>query len=159
MKEILIIAGIFFVIQLINVILNTLKTLIMAKTDNKHASAIINAITYGFYTIVVQQVANLDLAITVSVTIITNIIGVYISYNIMHKTRKDNLWKIEIVNKHSDKLNYIENHLTKYEIPFVRVTDKVLNVYSYSQTDSTTVKSLIEEYKCKYNITVIEKTL
>ena len=159
MKEILTIAGMFFIIQLINVILNTLKTLIMAKTDNKHASAIINAITFGFYTIVVQQVANLDLAITISVTIITNIIGVYISYGIMHKTRKDNLWKIEIVSKYPGRLDCIERYLTKYEIPFVRITDKVLNVYSYNQTDSITVKSLIENYSCKYNITVIEKML
>ena len=68
---------IFFLCSLINVMLSTLKTILTVKAS-KGIATLINAITYGFYAIVVKQLASLDLITTVSVTIITNIIGVYV---------------------------------------------------------------------------------
>ena len=67
--------GIFFICSLINVMLSTCKTVLTIKAT-KGVATLINACTFGFYAIVVKQLASFDLIYTVSVTIITNIIGV-----------------------------------------------------------------------------------
>lgn len=150
---------IFFVLQLVNVILNTLKTLIMAKTESKHASAVINAVTFGFYTAVVQQVATVDLYITIPVTVVTNIIGVYISYWLMNKCKKSSLWRIEIFVKKSNHMNEIMTALDENGVENVIVNDRLLNVYGYCEKDSVITKKLIEKYNCKYNVIEIGKSL
>ena len=84
----------FFVCQLINVALNTAKTIIMHK-EEKISSSLINAITFGFYAIIVVMTASaLPLWITIVITIITNLIGVYLSMWILEKFKKDKLWEI-----------------------------------------------------------------
>lgn len=159
MEKILQTVVIFFILQLVNVILNTLKTLIMAKTDSKHASAIINAVTFGFYTAVVQQVATVDLYITIPVTVITNIIGVYISYWLMNKCKKSSLWRIEIFVKKPNHMNEIMKALDENGVENAVVNDRLLNVYSYCEKDSIITKNLIEKYNCKYNVIEIGKSL
>ena len=71
---------IFTVCSLVNVILSTMKTILTVRST-KVVASIINAVTYGFYAIVVKQLASLDLTVTVIVTIVTNLIGVYFSIN------------------------------------------------------------------------------
>ncbi len=155
MKETIMTIATFFALQLINVILNTLKALIMAKTDNRHSSAIINAITFGFYVAVVQQIGSLPLTYTIPVTMITNIIGVYVSYAIMAKVKKDNLWKVEIYSK--TRMESIVNELYEYTIPFVQITPQVVTAYVYTQSESHEVSRIIKDHGAKYNITEITK--
>ena len=83
----------FVVCSLINVILSTLKTLIMVNAG-RNSAIIINAVCYGFYTLVVKQLASVDYITAVVVTIITNIIGVWASYKIMDVFSKDKVWRI-----------------------------------------------------------------
>lgn len=157
MQIILITIGIFFLLQTINVILNTLKTLVMTRTDNPHISAVVNAITFGFYTLIVKQVATLDLSITVIVTIVTNIIGVYISYAIMNKARRDDLWKIEIFS--ASRMQEVVAGLTTAQIAFTPINEKVAIAYAYTQKESTVVKEIICKTSAKYNVTVVTKRL
>ena len=84
---------IFCVCSLINVILSTLKTLIMVNAGEK-MSILINAICYGFYTLVVKQLTSVDYITAVVVTILANIVGVWISYRIMDLFKKDKIWRI-----------------------------------------------------------------
>jgi hypothetical protein len=98
----------FFVCQLINVALNTAKTIIMHK-EEKVSSSLINAITFGFYAIIVVMTASaLPLWITIVITIITNLIGVYLSMWILEKFKKDSLWEITatVLNDNND-IDYI----------------------------------------------------
>ena len=83
---------IFTVCSLVNVILSTMKTILTVRST-KVVASIINAVTYGFYAIVVKQLASLDLTVTVIVTIATNLVGVYLSMWLMDKMKKDCLWK------------------------------------------------------------------
>lgn len=149
---------IFFVLQLVNVIFNTLKTLVMSKTDSKHAAAAINAITFAFYTAVVQQTARLDLVITIPVTAVTNIIGVYISYWILGKIRKDQLWKVEVYAKNAIGLG---EKCDLWEIGYTYLANNVINVYCYTQAQSKLIADWIKEQpkhmNVHYNITVINK--
>ena len=146
-------------LQLINVILNTFKTLIMAKTDNPHASAVINAVTYGFYTAVVQQVAQVSLMVTIPVTIATNIVGVYVSYWLMSKARKDSLWRIETYIKRPEYMPDIQKQLSDNDIQFLPIENNLIIIYSYCQKESAIVRDVLKKYNCKYNVLEIGKTL
>ena len=60
---------IFIVCSLVNVILSTLKTLIMVNAG-RGSAIIINAVCYGFYTLVVKQLSSVDYITAVIVTIL-----------------------------------------------------------------------------------------
>jgi len=69
---------IFFIITLVNVILSTVKSILTVKASRKVA-ALINAIAYGFYAMVVKQMATVSTSTVVIVTVLCNLIGVYFS--------------------------------------------------------------------------------
>lgn len=141
---------IFIVCSLINVILSTLKTLIMVNAG-RGSAIIINAICYGFYTLVVKQLTSVDYVTAVLVTIGANIVGVWISYKIMDLFKKDKLWliKITIPIKYFDYVfkdlsnNSISN--TYYDVGKYCVID----CYCETQEDSQKVIDICRKYKGK----------
>ena len=152
---------IFTVCSLVNVILSTMKTLLTVRST-KVVASIINAVTYGFYAIVVKQLASLDLTVTVIVTIATNLIGVYLSMWLMDKMKKDCLWKISVTTKDKSIVKKIENFDIEYTlspIQYKKETYYSIEIFSKNQKDSTIIKNILNEYKVKYNVTEITKTL
>lgn len=150
---------IFFICSLINVILSTLKTILTVKAS-KGVATIINAITYGFYAIVVKQLASLDLITTVTVTIVTNIIGVYVSMWLLEKTKKDCLWKISVTTKDNTLVEKLEKFSISYvmnPVQYKKQTYYNIDVFSENQKDSSIIENILKEYKVKYNITEINK--
>lgn len=150
---------VFFICSLINVMLSTLKTILTVKAS-KGVATIINAITYGFYAIVVKQLANLDLITTVTVTIITNIIGVYVSMWLLEKTKKDCLWKISVTTKDNTLVEKLEKFSISYVMNPVQYKKQIyynIDVFSENQKDSSIIENILKEYKVKYNITEINK--
>ena len=152
---------IFTVCSLVNVILSTMKTILTVRST-KVVASVINAVTYGFYAIVVKQLASLDLTVTVIVTIATNLIGVYISMWIMDKMKKDCLWKISVTTKDKSIVKKIENFDIEYTmspIQYKKETYYSIEIFSKNQKDSSIIKNILNEYKVKYNVTEITKTL
>ena len=152
---------IFTVCSLVNVILSTMKTILTVRST-KVVASVINAVTYGFYAIVVKQLASLDLIVTVIVTIATNLIGVYLSMWLMDKMKKDCLWKISVTTKDKSIVKKIENFDIEYTlspIQYKKETYYSIEIFSKNQKDSTIVKNILNEYKVKYNVTEITKTL
>lgn len=150
---------IFFICSLINVMLSTLKTILTVKAS-KGVATIINAITYGFYAIVVKQLASLDLITTVTVTIITNIIGVYVSMWLLERTKKDCLWKISVTTKDNTLVEKLEKFSISYvmnPVQYKKQTYYNIDVFSENQEDSSIIENILKEYKVKYNITEINK--
>ena len=150
---------IFFICSLINVMLSTLKTILKVKAS-KGVATIINAITYGFYAIVVKQLASLDLITTVTVTIITNIIGVYVSMWLLERTKKDCLWKISVTTKDNTLVEKLEKFSISYvmnPVQYKKQTYYNIDVFSENQKDSSIIENILKEYKVKYNITEINK--
>lgn len=86
----------FFIISLINVILSSTKSICTVRYG-RGVNVLTNVIAYSFYTVVVKQTADLPLVITVISTAIANALGVWLSYLILDKIRKDRLWKVEVV--------------------------------------------------------------
>ena len=152
---------IFTVCSLVNVILSTMKTILTVRST-KVVASVINAVTYGFYAIVVKQLASLDLTVTVIVTIATNLIGVYISMWLMDKMKKDCLWKISVTTKDKSIAKKIENFDIEYTlspIQYKKETYYSIEIFSKNQKDSSIIKNILNEYKVKYNVTEITKTL
>ena len=152
---------IFTVCSLVNVILSTMKTILTVRST-KIVASVINAVTYGFYAIVVKQLASLDLTVTVIVTIATNLIGVYLSMWLMDKMKKDCLWKISITTKDKSIVKKIENFDIEYTlspIQYKKETYYSIEIFSKNQKDSSIIKNILNEYKVKYNVTEITKTL
>lgn len=150
---------IFFICSLINVMLSTLKTILTVKAS-KGVATIINAMTYGFYAIVVKQLASLDLITTVTVTIVTNIIGVYVSMWLLEKTKKDCLWKISVTTKDNTLVEKLEKFSISYvmnPVQYKKQTYYNIDVFSENQKDSSIIENILKEYKVKYNITEINK--
>ena len=146
----------FVVCQFINVALNTAKTIIMHK-EEKISSSVINAITYGFYAIIVVMTASaLPLWITIIITIITNLIGVYGSMWVLERFKKDSLWEITAtIEDNQHKLEYVCDCLVKENIKFniLRTWDNkemVFHIYSENQNQSAYIKKVLDGICAKY---------
>lgn len=143
----------FIVLNVVNVIIQTVKSIATIKCG-KTMAAIVNAIAYGLYTVVVvYTVCDLPLWLKVIVVGAANLIGVYIVKYFEEKGRKDKLWKVEatVSAQYAERLhnelsvvklshNYIDN-IGKYVI---------FNVYCETQADSIEAKKLLDYYHAKY---------
>lgn len=152
----------FVICQFINVALNTAKTIIMHK-EEKISSSIINAITYGFYAIIVVMTASaLPLWVTIVITIVTNLIGVYGSMWLLERFKKDSLWEI-VANIKVDnvELSNFENYLSANDISYNLVklygcdisdgkTPFTAHIYSASQRESEKIKFILNKLNAKY---------
>ena len=144
---------IFIVLNIFNVILQTVKSICTVKCG-KTVAAIVNAVAYGLYTVVIVFTnADLPLIQKVLVVALSNLIGVYVVKWFEEKKRKEMLWKVEftVLGKNTSAVanlldlahiphNYIEN-VGKYTI---------FNTYCATQKQSESVKEIIKEYNAKY---------
>jgi uncharacterized protein YebE (UPF0316 family) len=143
---------IFIVLNILNVVIQTIKSIATVKCD-KVIAAIINAIAYGLYTVVtVYMLCSLPLAWKAFIVAMCNLVGVYVVKWAEEKSRKDKLWKVEAtVNPiHLDKL---KNIFEKNGIPFSYIDVNkyvIFNLYCATQKDSHFVKSVLDHYEAKY---------
>ena len=156
---------IFFIITLVNVILSTVKSILTVKASRKVA-ALINAIAYGFYAMVVKQMATVSTSTVVIVTVLCNLIGVYFSMWLLEKFKKDVLWKITVIPKTDAtdtlKAKLIENGLgfNFYPINTKYGLQTGFDIFSATQEESKIIKSILQEVgMIKYHIIEIDKQL
>jgi hypothetical protein len=123
-------------------------------------SILINAICYGFYMLIVKQVADVDYATAVIVTILANVVGVWISYRIMDLFKKDKLWRITVTLKDKKALDECVKNLEKYNIGFTPIEKtNSIDIYSYNQKESAIIKNILGNYDYKYFIQEMAKNL
>jgi uncharacterized protein YebE (UPF0316 family) len=145
----------FLVAQLLNVILSTLKSVITIK-GGKGLAAVSNAIAYGFNTIVIKVIADVDMWVAVVISIVCNLVGVYFALWLTEKMRKDQLWKITVTVPTENFESLIEN-LKENNISFISYETygekyKVLDVFSKHKKESKIIRNLFNMYKAKYTI-------
>lgn len=144
----------FIVLSVINVILQTIKSLATIKCG-KGIASLINAIAYGLYTIVtVYTMCELPLLVKALIVAITNLIGVFIVKSIEEKMRKDKLWKIEVTARECLTCGIVEA-LTAHNIPYNYVQNadssvSLFNIYCATQRESAEVKKIIDRFQVKY---------
>ena len=148
----------FVVCQFINVALNTAKTIIMHK-EEKVSSAVINAITYGFYAIIVVMTASaLPLWITIVISALTNLIGVYGSMWLLERFKRDSLWEIVATVQNTEMDNYkqfLNLIFTREQISFNCMEtnmkgEYVYHIYSENQKQSNIIKKALSGTNAKY---------
>ena len=149
MEYLTISAGIFFLMQFINVVLSTMKTILTVKA-NKHVAMLINTVTYTFYSGVVKLLTEQPMVIVLAVTFLTNMIGVYLALYILEKTRKDVLWKVEVTVK-NEVAEELHNRMEDVPHSYIEVGKNTLfNFYCDTQKESAKVKEIVKHYNAKY---------
>lgn len=152
---------VFGLFQLVNVVLGTLRSICTIKS-NKHVGMILNVISFTFYAAVVKMTGTQEMWYILTITAITNCIGFYFANWIFHKTQKDKLWRISITVMRPSKKEFICNKLTNYNIAYTEmmaVKSCIIDVFSYTQGESTLIKEIIKSCNVKYSIIEIDKKL
>lgn len=153
---------VFIIASLINVILSTLKSVITVK-GGRFIACIINAISYGFNTVVIKSITDVDLWLAVVITIASNLVGVYVALTIIRRFEKERLWKITVTVP-SENLHELKHDLHDCDIAFITYETsyekyKVVDIFSNNKNESRTVKTLLAKYKVKYTISANVGTL
>lgn len=144
---------VFVLLNVVNVIIQTVKSIATIKCGAWSAAAI-NAIAYGLYTVVVVYMNADGLGILWKAIIIgvANLFGVYIVKLIEQKKRKDKLWKVECtVNRSQTSL--LDGALEKAQIPhnyLIAGRYSIFNCYCATQKQSEIVKDILAKYNAKY---------
>lgn len=146
----------FIVMNIINVVIQTVKSLATIKCG-KIAAAIVNAIAYGLYTyIVVLTMCDLPLLAKCLIVAGANFVGVFVVKLIEEKARKDKLWKVEctIPVNQVERLKILFNQYAT-DIPYNYIDIQkycIFNFYCATQAQSATVKTLLEQgnFNAKY---------
>ena len=148
-KELLII---FIVLNIVNVIIQTVKSIATIKCGKGMAS-VVNAIAYGLYTVVVvYTVCDLPLWLKVVVVGLCNLVGVFCVKWGEEKARKDKLWKVEATVKPCE-FEAIKTYCEVADLPFSYIDiDKYIlfNFYCATQKESAIVKDLLDKHNAKY---------
>lgn len=147
---------IFVVLNVVNVILQTVKSLVTNKGD-KYSASIMNAIAYGLYTVVlVYMTCELSTVTKAIVVGGCNLVGVYIVKSLEEKTAKKKIYKVEftVTKKEKEKILSAEklNHYNIIEIGNMYI----FNFYLDNKADLKNTKEIINRYNGKYIVTVGE---
>lgn len=146
---------VFFVLNALNVIIQTINTLCTIKC-RKVVAALANAITFGFYTVVLVYMVCDDLStITKAVVVgICNFIGVYVVKLIEERIQKEKLWKVELTideqyfpqfSQELKNLNISHNFIQAICGHYA-----IFNIYCYTKADSKMIRQLAEQFNAKY---------
>ena len=143
----------FIILNVVNVIAQTVRSLATIKCG-KGVAALVNALTYGLYTVVVvYTVCELPLWFKVAVVAFCNLVGVFVVKWGEEKARKDKLWEVRgtlttpanwvAVCKDLDAANIPYNYIdvNKYII---------FNCYCATQADSAKIKKILNDWEMKY---------
>ena len=142
----------FIVMSIVNVIIQTVKSIATIKCG-KLAAAVINAVAYGRYTYVIVLTANdsIDLLAKCFIVAGCNFVGVYVVKFFEEKARKDKLWKVEatIPAKYQSAV-----HFDLKDIPHNYIEGvgnyTLFNFYCATQAESAKVRDIINQYEAKY---------
>lgn len=147
---------VFIVLNIVNVMLQTFKTL-STVNGGKWYAAIMNAVAYGFYTVVViYMLCDLPTLVKALVVGLCNLVGVYVVKDIEERRTKDKLWKIEFAVKNCC-VNAIEEQLKLEDIPYNLVVMPkeyvTFNAFCQTRAESDKIKVIINQYGAKYCVT------
>lgn len=133
---------IFIVLSIVNVILNTIKSIVTVN-GGKFSAALINAITFFVYTyVIIYTNCELPMLTKAIITGVINFIGVYIVKWIEEKARKDKLWLVKITIPSEDNQK-VKDILKENDIPYSYYDIEKYYVFDcYCNTQKDTLKVL-----------------
>lgn len=145
----------FIVLNVVNVILQTIKSLATVKCG-KCMAALINALAYGLYTVVlVYTVCELPLFVKAGVVAVCNLIGVFIVKWLEEKVQKDKLWKVEMTVPKGEQVALM-NEFDRNDISFNSTTSykwAMFNCYCPTKQESHIVREIGKKHGAKFFVT------
>lgn len=143
---------VFIVLNVVNVILQTVKSLVTNK-GNKWTAALINAVAYGLYTVVlVYMTCPLSTAAKAVIVGGCNLIGVFVVKHLEEKTAKRRIFKIEFtVDSITRDIMLTAEALEHFN--YINVGDMTIFNFYVEKCELKKIKTLVEKYKGKYIIT------
>ena len=141
----------FVVLNILNVIIQTAKSLLTIK-GNKWVASISNAVAYAFYTVVlVYTMSDLPLVTKCVVVGLCNLIGVFVVKIIEEKMRKDKLWEIKLtIKKGAEKEMIKDLKEKKVSFNYIDINKYILfNCYAPTQTETAIIKRIAGKYNAK----------
>lgn len=142
---------IFILANIINVVIQTVKSICTIKCG-KWSAAIINALAYGFYTyIVILMSADLPLLAKCVIIGLCNLVGVYVVKAIEEKMRKDKLWKVECTIP-TEYTTAVDFDLKAIPHSYITISTKhtLFNFYCATQSETQKVMDITKQYNAKY---------
>lgn len=140
---------IFIILNIVNVIIQTIKSIATIKCG-KGMAALVNAVAYGLYTVVVvYTVCDLPLWLKVLVVGVCNLVGVFFVKWGEEKARKNKLWKIEA----TFNREYLDTIHKSVAIPhsYIDIGSHVIfNFYTENKRQSAIVANIVKKYNGKY---------
>ena len=145
----------FVILNVLNVIIQTAKSIVTIKCG-KGIAALVNAIAYGLYTVVLVYM-NCDIPLWEKVIVVgsANLIGVYIVKFFEEKSKKDKLWKIEF----SLKNGYFNSAVDELNINDISYNSSIFGEYvtitafANTQEETKIINNIVKKYNAKYFIT------
>ena len=153
----------FILLQIINVILSTIKSIILIK-GYKWASILANTIYFGVYTAVLKQLTMIDnIWSLIIITMLANFFGTWIGIIITNKVRKADLWTIATVVKKEYLKDYkkaLNDAKIKY-ISYQTTWDEcaAIDIFSENRSQSKVIKDILIKFKAKYSIQTSHRDL
>lgn len=143
----------FIVLSVLNVILNTIKSIVTVK-GGALSAALVNGITFFVYTyVIIFTNCELNMHLKAIITAVVNIVGVYVVKLIEKKARKDKLWKVEMTIP-TQYLEAVDFDLADIPHSYIKISNKhtLFNFYCATQKETTKVKEIVNQYGAKYFI-------
>lgn len=152
--------AIFAILQVANVILSVMKSIIQVK-GTKIMASVFNAVYFSLYVIIVMyMVADMNVWAKIAITFAANLIGTYIAMTILEKMRKDRLWKIEATIGTSDA-EILHKELSAISHSYIIITDKktLFTFYCATKEESKKVRDALKKRNARYFVSENEKNL
>lgn len=143
----------FIVLSILNVILNTIKSIVTVK-GSPFVASLVNGLTFFVYTyVIIFTNCELNMHLKAIITAVVNIIGVYIVKLIEEKARKDKMWKIEMTIP-TQYLEAVDYDLAEIPHNYIKISEKhtLFNFYCATQKETIKVKEIVNQYGAKYFI-------
>lgn len=144
----------FVLIQLLTVLISTLRT-ILTVSASKEVASLINAFGYTLGAVLTKYIANTDFLIVIVSTFLTNLFGVYIAKIIIEKTRKERLWIVWATIKKENK-EKLEEDLRRRGIQYTLMSAEnnrvYFSIFSNSKGESILLKEILKTFEARYNV-------
>lgn len=152
----------FVILTVVNVILQTARTIITVK-GGLFWSSVISSIAFGFYTImIVWTICDLPMWLKATITAMANFVGTYLVKYVEMKVRKQRLWLVDVV-IFKKNLEFAKKFLNDAgiqfsEMPISNSESHVFHIYSNTQDESRHIRKLLKKFNAKY-VVVESKSL
>lgn len=155
MQEVVTSIVIFVIIQLVNVFLSTIKS-VLTVNGSKSTAAIINSISYTIGAVITKLLTEQSFVVAIVVTFFANLIGVYAAKLFLETTKKEKLWLYLATMTNVDEQKEVEKELKYRNIQFTLLTAEnnryFITIFSYSKAESAYIRELLKQHHIKYSI-------